>query len=78
MSDRIIRPYLVGLSDALRRKRLTALKWLVLLEGYIWVPPAILVLLEFREILDTLKNTSKPTQVLSDHIFRFSTSLALE
>ena len=40
--------------------------------------PAILVLLEFKETLDTLKNISKPTKEKIDHIFRFSTSLALE
>ena len=45
---------------------------------YICLTTTILSLLEFRETSYTLKNTSKPTQVLSDHIFRFSTSLALE
>ena len=45
---------------------------------YIWLPPAILELPEFRETLYTLKNTSKPTQVLSDQILRFSTSFVSE
>ena len=40
VSDRIIRRYQVGLSDALRRKSLTALKWLVNFEGYIYGFPS--------------------------------------
>ena len=61
------------------KKRINDSKWLVQLGGlYIWLPPAILELPEFRETLYTLKNTSKPTQVLSDQIFRFSTSFVNE
>ena len=53
----------------LRRKSSNGSKRLVRLGGlYKLLTPAILVLLEFRETLDTLKNTSKPTQVLSDQI----------
>ena len=69
----------VGLSDALRRKRSNGSKRLVQLGGlYIWVPPVIWNLLEFRETLDTLKYISKLTKEQIDHILRFSTSLALE
>ena len=59
----------VGLSDAYAEKSGNGSKRLVRLGGlYKRLTPAILVLLEFRESLDTLKNTSKPTQVLSDQI----------
>jgi len=41
--------------------------------GYIWLPLAILELLEIRDTSYTLKNNSKPSKILSDQIFRFST-----
>ena len=44
---------------------------------YIWHPPAILELLELRETLYTLKNTSKPTKVFSDQILRHSTTFVM-
>ena len=63
----------------LRRKNDNGSKRLVRLGGlYKRLTPAILVLLEFRETLDTLKNISKPTKEQIDHILRFSSSLALE
>ena len=61
------------------QKRHNSSKRLVRLDGlYKRLPPVILELLEFREILDTLKNTSKPTKEQIDHILRFSASLAHE
>jgi len=63
----------------LRRKSGNSSKRLVRLGSlYKRLTPAILELLEFRETLDSLKNISKPTKERIDHIFRFSTSLALE
>ena len=40
--------------------------------------PAIWSLLEFRKTLYILKNVSKPTQELIDHILRFSTNFVSE
>ena len=57
----------VGLSDAYVEKGSNGSKRLDQVGGlYKRLTPAILELLEFRETLDTLKNTSKPTQVLRD------------
>jgi len=40
---------------------------------YIWLPPAILELLETWDTSYTLKNNSKPSKEQIDHILRFST-----
>ena len=59
----------------LRRKRDNGYKRLVRFGGlFNHLTLSILELLEFREVPHTSKNTSKPTQVLSDQILRFSTS----
>ena len=57
----------IGSSDALRRKWDNGYKRLVRVGGlYKRLTPTIFNLLEFMETSYTLKNTSKPTQVLSD------------
>ena len=63
----------------LRRKSGNGSKWLVRLGGlFKRLTPAILELLEFREVPHASKNISKPTKEQIDHILRFSTSLSLE
>ena len=72
----------IGSSDApsedpmaMQEKEDNGYKLLIRLGGlYKRLTPAIFMLLEFRETSYTLKNTSKPTQVLSDQILRFSTN----
>ena len=59
----------VGLSDGYAEKGSNGSKRLDQVSGlYKRLTPAILEFLEFRETLDTLKNTSKLTQGLSDQI----------
>ena len=70
--DRIIRCTTVGLSDATQKsgQRLSSLGGL-----YIWLPPAILELLEFKNITPTPKNISKPSKSLVIISLAFSTYL---
>ena len=67
-SDALISEH-IGLSDAYAEKDSNGSKRLDQVGGlYKRLTPAIFKLVEFRETLYTLKNTSKPTQVLSYQI----------